>query len=83
MTPPNTTFWRVIKNGKLIGKVTSAVYSPQLEQNFALAMIDYQDHQLGVQFDVEAAQGLCKADLVEMPFYDPKKNIAKSKRQPL
>ena len=68
----------MIKNRKLIGKVTSAVYSPQLEQNFALAMIDYQDHQLGVQFDVEAAQGLCKTDLVEMPFYDPKKDIAKS-----
>ena len=67
-----------MKDGKAIGKVTSAVYSPRLEQNIALAMIDYQDYALGAQFDVEAAQGLCKADLVEMPFYDPKKNIAKS-----
>ncbi|MDA8896597.1 glycine cleavage system protein T, partial [Alphaproteobacteria bacterium] len=75
---PNTTFWPVMKNGKVIGKVTSAVYSPRLEQNIALAMIDSQDHELGAQFDVKAAQGLCKADLVEMPFYDPKKNIAKS-----
>ncbi|MDA9897421.1 glycine cleavage system protein T [Alphaproteobacteria bacterium] len=78
LTAPNTTFWPVMKNGKVIGKVTSAVYSPRLEQNIALTMIDSQDHELGAQFDVEAAQGLCKADLVEMPFYDPKKNIAKS-----
>jgi aminomethyltransferase len=78
LSAPNTKFWPVIKNGKVIGKVTSAVYSPRLEQNIALAMIDCQDHELGAQFDVDAAQGLCKADLVEMPFYDPKKNIAKS-----
>jgi aminomethyltransferase len=78
LTAPNTTFWPVMKNGNVIGKVTSAVYSPRLEQNIALAMIDSQDHELGAQFDVKAAQGLCKADLVEMPFYDPKKNIAKS-----
>ena len=67
-----------MKNGKVVGKVTSAVFSPRLEQNIALAMIDCQDHEVGAQFDVEAALGLCKADLVEMPFYDPKKNIAKS-----
>ena len=78
LTAPNTTFWPVVKNGRVIGKVTSAVYSPRLEQNIALAMIDSQDHELGAQFDVKAAQSLCKADLVEMPFYDPKKNIAKS-----
>ncbi|MGB0584269.1 MAG: glycine cleavage T C-terminal barrel domain-containing protein, partial [Candidatus Puniceispirillaceae bacterium] len=78
LSAPNTTFWPVIRNDKVVGKVTSAVYSPRLEQNIALAMIDCQDHELGAQFDVKAAQGLCKADLVEMPFYDPKKNIAKS-----
>ena len=78
LTAPNTTFWPVIKHGKVIGKVTSAVYSPRLEQNIALAMVDCQDHELGARFDVEVAQGLCKANLVEMPFYDSKKNIAKS-----
>ena len=78
LNAPNTTFWPVMKNGRVVGKVTSAVYSPRLKQNIALAMIDCLDHELGAQFDVEAAQGLCNANLVEMPFYDPKKNIAKS-----
>ena len=78
LTAPNTTFWPVMKDGNAIGKVTSAVYSPRLKQNIAPAMTDAQDHALGAQSDVKAAQSLCKADLVEMPFYDPKKNIAKS-----
>ena len=36
---PNTTFWKIIKDNKDIGKVTSAVYSPRLKKNIALAMI--------------------------------------------
>ena len=30
---PNTTFWEIIKDNKIIGKVTSAVYSPRLKKN--------------------------------------------------
>ena len=29
---PNTTFWEIIKDNKIIGKVTSAVYSPRLKK---------------------------------------------------
>ena len=36
---PNTTFWSINKDDKIIGKVTSAVYSPRLKKNIALAMI--------------------------------------------
>lgn len=32
---PDTTFWNIYKDGTAIGKVTSAVYSPLLEQNIA------------------------------------------------
>ena len=37
---PNTTFWSIYKDDKEIGKVTSAVYSPRLKKNIALAMIE-------------------------------------------
>ena len=40
LSGPNTTFWPIEKNGKKIGKVTSAVYSPRLKKNIALAMIE-------------------------------------------
>ena len=36
---PNTTFWKITKDNNEIGKVTSAVYSPRLKKNIALAMI--------------------------------------------
>ena len=36
----NTSFWTLEKDGKWVGKVTSAVYSPRLEKNIALAMVD-------------------------------------------
>ena len=36
---PNTTFWSIQNHKEEIGKVTSAIYSPRLGQNIALAMI--------------------------------------------
>jgi len=78
LTAPNTKFWPVSMNDKVIGKVTSAVYSPRLEQNIALAMVERGADQIGAEVTVDAIGGLCQARQVEMPFYDPKKNIAKS-----
>jgi len=78
LTAPNTKFWPVSMNDKLVGKVTSAVYSPRLEQNIALAMVERGADQIGAEVTVDAIGGLCQARQVEMPFYDPKKNIAKS-----
>jgi len=40
MPGPNTRFWDVIKNSAVIGKVTSAVFSPRLKQNIGLALVD-------------------------------------------
>ena len=73
---PNTTFWAINKNGETIGKVTSAVYSPRLEQNIALAMVGAEHAVLGSEVEVVGASGPTRARLVERPFYDPKKKIA-------
>ena len=43
---PNTTFWSILKDDKIIGKVTSAVYSPRLKKNIALAMIEINQSKL-------------------------------------
>ena len=75
---PNTTFWPIKKNGKKIGKVTSAVYSPRLKKNIALAMIEINYSELGNQLDVQTNEGNYSATIVEKPFYDPKKKIASS-----
>lgn len=73
---PNTTFWNILKDGKSVGKVTSAVYSPRLQKNIALAMISIDCVAIGTGLEVEGASGLMTATVVEIPFYDPKKQIA-------
>ena len=73
---PNTTFWAISKNGKTVGKVTSAVYSPRLEQNIALAMVSVECAQIGEMVDVAMPHGSVRATVVERPFYDPKKSLA-------
>ena len=75
---PNTRFWPLSIAGQSIGKVTSAVYSPRLKKNIALAMVDSAHAALGTEFSVSAAQGDRIAVAVEKPFYDPKKLIAKN-----
>jgi glycine cleavage system aminomethyltransferase T len=75
---PNTTFWSVNKDGKRIGKVTSAVYSPRLKKNIALAMIDIDFSGIGNKFEVLTDEINFGCTVVEKPFYDPKKKIASS-----
>jgi len=78
LTGPNTTFWEITKNGKVVGKITSAVYSPRLKKNIALAMISVEESELGNDLDVKVDNQLVKANVVEKPFYDPKKKLASS-----
>ena len=75
---PNTTFWGLQKNNKKIGKVTSAVYSPRLKKNIALAMVEIQQTEIGNKFEVISNEGKFNCTVVEKPFYDPKKKIASS-----
>jgi aminomethyltransferase len=73
---PNTAYWTIIKDGSAIGKVTSAVYSPRLEQNIALAMVSVDFAEIGTVVDVVTKTGSARATVVERPFYDPKKSLA-------
>ena len=78
LSGPNTTFWPIKKNGKQIGKVTSAVYSPRLKKNIALAMIDINFSEVGANLEVNTHEGIFNSTIVEKPFYDPKKKIVSS-----
>ena len=76
---PNTTFWEIIKDNKIIGKVTSAVYSPRLKKNIALAIISIEESKIGNIIDVKTSSSIIKGTIVEKPFFDPKKKIASGK----
>ena len=73
---PNTSFWPVTKGNTHIGKVTSAVYSPRLDQNIALAIVSIEYSEIGTELTVEINSKFVDAKVVEKPFYDPKKSIA-------
>jgi aminomethyltransferase len=75
---PNTTFWSIFKDNKKIGKVTSAVYSPRLKKNIALAIIEVSQSYIGNKFLVKTNGNEISCVVVEKPFYDPKKKIASS-----
>ena len=73
---PNTTFWPIYMEGGVVGKVTSAVHSPRLEQNIALAMVSVECAGIGTEVEVVTASGPARARIVERPFYDPQKKLA-------
>ena len=74
---PNTRFWSLEKNGKIVGKVTSAVYSPRLKRNIALAMVDLEHTTMSTALEVITPESNLRAKVVEEPFFDPKKTITK------
>jgi glycine cleavage system aminomethyltransferase T len=80
MEGSNTRVWDLEKDGELIGKVTSAVYSPRLEKNIALAMVDVHRAahlaDIGMELVVIKPDGKADATVVEKPFFDPKKKLA-------
>ncbi len=75
---PNTTFWSIYNDNKKVGKVTSAIYSPRLKKNIALAMVEINHSRIGNKLEIIVDGKKVNCIVVEKPFYDPKKKIATS-----
>ena len=75
LSGPNTRFWEIEYDQKNVGKVTSAIYSPRLKQNIALAMISADLTSIGTEVKIKTFAGTLEAKIVEKPFFDPKKLI--------
>ena len=81
---PNTTFWPVTSDDAtagptadaVVGKVTSAIHSPRLERNIALAMVAVDVAAIGTEVGVVTSSGPARATVVERPFFDPDKTLA-------
>ena len=78
LTGPNTRFWSIYSGDKKVGKVTSAIYSPRLKRNIALAMVSSEMAEIDTQFRVAQGVDSMNASVVECPFYDPKKKLTTS-----
>jgi len=77
----NTRYWPVKGNDEEVGVVTSAVYSPRLEGNIALAMVPLEWADKGSELIVCSSSGDRPATVVDVPFIDPQKQSAKSPAQ--
>jgi glycine cleavage system aminomethyltransferase T len=72
----NDEHWPINKNGKAVGQVTSAIYSPRLRKNIALAMVSYAHAAIGTRLVIETSERSRNCEVVPKPFYDPKKSLA-------
>ena len=78
-------FKKTTKKGKnistkniMVGKVTSAIYSPRLKKNIALAMVEIDHSDLGTPLKIDSPFGELHATVVKKPFFDPNKEITMS-----
>jgi aminomethyltransferase len=74
----NMTRWPVHAGGTRVGEITSAIYSPRFKKNIGYAMVPVAHAALGTKLVVETPDGKRNATVVQMPFVDPTKSIAKS-----
>ena len=72
----NDFFWPVLKGGVKVGTVTSAIYSPRLQKNIALAMLSIDHTASGRVLQVYKLSETRACTVVPIPFYDPKKSLA-------
>ena len=78
MLGPNTRFWDIYVDDSVVGKVTSAVYSPRLKKNIALGMIKVDYSNLGQALTVDSGTKKLHAVVCQKPFYDPNKSLTKN-----
>jgi len=71
-------FFPAHADGRQIGRVTSACYSPRLEKNIGFAMVPVEFGELGTELQVDTPKsGRVAATVVTMPHFDPTKEIPK------
>ncbi len=67
--------FEVQKDGQIIGFVTTGSYSPTLDKNIGLALVQSQYSELGTEFEIVRGKRAMKAKVIAKPFY--KKNYKK------
>jgi glycine cleavage system aminomethyltransferase T len=62
--------WNVEWEGKLVGQITSAVYSPDMDKNIAYALVSVRSPDIGGQVLVEIEGEKIEATVTKLPFID-------------
>jgi glycine cleavage system aminomethyltransferase T len=70
-------FWPVTKDGEVVGRLTSASYSPRLDMNMGYAWVPTGFASEGTDLQIEAPSDAMAATVMALPFLDPNKDVPK------
>ncbi|MEE8227607.1 MAG: glycine cleavage T C-terminal barrel domain-containing protein, partial [Kiloniellales bacterium] len=73
----NDQAWPAYNDSHLVGEMTSWVYSPRLERNIGFAMLQLSHTAIGTEVTIDADGDQRRARVVETPFVDPDRKLAK------
>jgi len=59
----------VVKNGEVIGKVTSGTFNPTTKKGIGLARINVRHARIGEDIQIQIRDNCCEARIVKIPFY--------------
>jgi aminomethyltransferase len=65
--------WPVVHAGRVVGRVTDAVWSPGLEQNIGYVWVPIELAEPGTVLDIESEHGPLRGTTASIPFVDPRK----------
>ena len=68
-------YWPVHKDGKEVGHMTEAVWSPGLKQNIGYVWVPIELAEPGTTLDIESENGAITGKTAVIPFVDPKKEV--------
>ena len=71
-------FWPVRSGGEVVGRATSASYSPRLELNMGYVWVPIELAGVGTRLTLDAPGGDMEAEVVPLPFLDPEKHVPTS-----
>ena len=67
-------FWNVKSNNLKVGRVSRAFFSPRLEKNIALAIVDIDNAEEGTPVVVETPNGDLNSMVVSLPWFNADKD---------
>jgi glycine cleavage system aminomethyltransferase T len=71
----NNVKWPALDGDAVVGKVTSAIYSPRLQKNIGYCWLPKGKSAMGSTVAVDTEWGRRMGTVVEIPFVDPDKRI--------
>ncbi len=74
---PSDEHINILSGSSIIGYITSSVYSPRLNKNIGMGYLSIENSSIGFQANTNLENIDRVLLVIEKPFYDPKKNIAK------